>query len=285
MRTLVTFLLISLLQSAGLLNRGLEGSTGDIRIERLVVVSDNLSTPELHQLDRCFHNALLPPAAIQSALRSKLRDLGYFKAVVGEPEISGLRREGDLQTVKVSVKAIEGDRYRLGVVTFTGSSVFTSDLLRQRFNVRLDDLFSPTKIGQGLEGLRAMYAAEGYINFVATPGLAVDETSRRIDLAIQLDEGHQVYLGGLTFEGIEPHAGAMVALRETWGTLQGKRYDPGLLDRWLELNRLNCPGCTRTSNLEIVDRDSDSHVVSFRLALPNAPTLENPVKSLQPSHQ
>lgn len=184
MRTLATFLLIHLFQSAGLLNWGLDESTGNIRIKRLVVVSDTLSTPDVHQLDRCFHNVLLPSADIQSVLRSKLRDLGYFKAVVNEPEISGLRLEGDLQTGNVSVKVNEGARYRIGVVTFTGSSVFTSDLLRQGFDVRTDSFFSPTKIGQGLEELRAMYAVEGYINFVATPALAVDETSRRIDLAI-----------------------------------------------------------------------------------------------------
>lgn len=63
-----------------------------------------------------------------------------------------------------------------------------------------------------------------------------DELRHTVDLVIFMDEGRPYDFGKLYLEGIEPHAGAGKALLNSWKALEGKRYNPLELHRWLLAN-------------------------------------------------
>jgi outer membrane protein assembly factor BamA len=115
-----------------------------------------------------------------------------------------------------------------------------------------------TKIGKGLESLRKLYATEGYVDCVAVPEVLSDESRRTNDLVIDVDEGRPYDFGRLYLEGVEPHPGAREALMNSWKTLEGKRYNPVELQRWLLANHADWKDGSDAMRIVI---DSESLVV------------------------
>ena len=91
--------------------------------------------------------------------------------------------------------------------------------------------------------------AQKATNFVAVPVPAIDESAHTLSLTLDIDQGSVFQLGNLILEGMEVHAGAAKALQNSWTSLKGERFNPRLLDRWLQANQKNCLGCTREMNM------------------------------------
>jgi outer membrane protein insertion porin family len=144
-------------------------------------------------------------------VRQAYQSRGYFKAVVGEPA-THIRNEGGLslltfrpkqgKRIDIRLPIEEGERYRVGGITFTGNKAVTNTkALRGQFQVKDGDYFNTTVIGKGLENLRKAYGQLGYINFVGTPTPRVDEAKRLVYLDIDIDEGKPFYVSRVEFTG------------------------------------------------------------------------------------
>jgi len=260
MRILIRLLVVSFLANAGLGQLSFAESANNIRISKLVIESNSLPDSDRERIIRLFQQKTYLQSEICERIRSSLRDLGYFKAVVDEPRFSFPTQVEGRRIVKVTVKVEPGAQYRLGEIQIQKATVFPSYQLRNLFSLRRGDLFNATKIGEGLENLRKLYATLGYVNLVATP---VSEESRRtIDLVISVDEGKPYDFGQLYLEAVEPHPGAGKALLNSWKTLEGKRYNPLELQRWLLANHTDWKVCSDSMRMII---DSESFVVNVRL--------------------
>jgi outer membrane protein assembly factor BamA len=194
-----------------------------------------------------------------------LRDRGYFKAVVDEPKFSFPKQVEGRRIANVTVRVEPGVQYRLGEIHVEKATVFPSARLRNLFLLRRGELFNATKIGKGLEDLRKLYATEGYVDCVATPEVVSDESRRTNDLVIDVDEGRPYDFGRLYLEGVEPHPGAGEALMNSWKTLEGKRYNPVELHRWLLANHADWRVGTSVSDSTRMVIDPESRVVNVRL--------------------
>jgi len=144
-------------------------------------------------------------------VRQAYRDRGYFKAITSEPSTS-IRDAGGLnpftlrpskgKRVDILMPVEEGDRYRLGGITFTGNKHYTNTkALRAQFSQKDGEWFNATLFGKGLEQLRKAYGEGGYINFVGTPVPRVDEQKKLIYLDIDIDEGKPFYVSRIEFQG------------------------------------------------------------------------------------
>jgi Surface antigen variable number repeat len=272
MRVLVGILLFSTLVNRLL---GQEFSTkpsesdAKIRVHRLSIEANSLPNDDRERITHLLEHCICLQAELQPRIRMAFRDLGYFKALVYEPTVSFVGQTQAPKDVDVTVKVDEGSQYRLGEIRIAKAVLFPVDQLRKLFPIQTGDLFNTTHIGEGLEQMRKLYATEGHVNFVATPQVLIDELRRSIDLVIEVDEGKSFDFGRLFLDGTEPHAGAAKELMESWKTLQGKRYNPLLLNRWLAANTSNWPGGSVDAD-RMVDPiiDSESLVVNIKLQLP-----------------
>jgi outer membrane protein insertion porin family len=144
-------------------------------------------------------------------VRQAYRDRGYFKALTSEPtthvrDAGGINpftlRPSRGKRIDILMPVEEGDRYRLGGITFTGNKNFpNTKALRAQFAQRDGEFFNATMFSKGLEQLRKAYGEGGFINFVGTPTPRIDEAKKLIYLDIDIDEGKPFYVSRIEFTG------------------------------------------------------------------------------------
>jgi outer membrane protein insertion porin family len=195
-------------------------------------------------------------------VRQAYRDRGYFKAITSEPttttrDAGGLNpftlRPSKGKRVDILMPVEEGDRYRLGGITFTGNKHYTNTkALRAQFAQKDGEWFNATLFGKGLEQLRKAYGEGGYINFVGTPVPRIDEAKKLIYLDIDIDEGKPFYVSRIEFSGNTITRDKVI--RRELLLEEGQVYNSRLWE--LSIMRLNQLNYFETLK---VDQDSESH--------------------------
>lgn len=144
-------------------------------------------------------------------VRNAYQMRGYFKALVEEPKTK-VKDTGGLhiplilksggKAVDITIPIEEGERYRLGGITFKGNkAIKDAALLRSLFPMKDGDIFNTDNIRKGLENLRKGYGELGYINFTSVPDTQIDDDKKLIRLEIDLDEGKPFYIRRIEFVG------------------------------------------------------------------------------------
>ncbi len=181
-------------------------------------------------------------------VRQLYRERGYFKALMGDPKTNIRNAVGiNLFTlhpstgkrVDILLPVQEGERYRLGGITFTGNkAVKNTRVLRAQFAEKDGEYFNATLFGKGLEQLRKAYGSLGYINFVAEPTPRIDEAKKLIYLDINIDEGKQFFVSRIEFTGNTITRDKVI--RRELQLEEGQQYNSQLWDlSILRLNQLN----------------------------------------------
>ncbi len=146
-------------------------------------------------------------------VRQEYQNRGYFKVVVNDPKTqirdSGhqgfhipLLQAGAGKAVDVTVPIEEGDRYRLGRITFKNIKAgIDPKRLRLAFPIKDGDIFDRSKVSKGLDNLRSAYGDQGYINFTSIPETTFDEDKKLVFLEIDIDEGKQFSVRRIEFSG------------------------------------------------------------------------------------
>ena len=195
-------------------------------------------------------------------VRQALRDRGYFKASVDQPE-THIRNQGGIsiftlrprkgKVMDITLPIEEGSRYRLGSITFTGNKAVTNTkALRALFKLKDGQIFDATLVGKGLENLRKAYGTLGYINFTAVPTPTVDEAKKLVSLSIDIDEGKPYYISRIEFRGNTITRDRVI--RRELLVEEGQVYNSRLWDlSLLRLNQLNY------FNPLKADQDSETH--------------------------
>jgi len=109
-------------------------------------------------------------------VRAEYQNRGYFKAGVSDPKTEihdtghkgfhiPILQSGPGKAVDITMPIEEGDKYRLGKITFKNNKAISNTAaLRSLFPLKDGDVFSRDKIAKGLEALRKAYGEYGYIN-------------------------------------------------------------------------------------------------------------------------
>ena len=178
-------------------------------------------------------------------VRIEYRNRGYFKATTGEPE-TNVRNEGGInpltlrpnrgKRVDILIPVDEGQRYRLGGITFSGNkAIQNTRALRAQFALKDGDWFNYTLFGKGLQNLQKAYGGQGYINFVPTPVPRFDEAKKLVYFDIECDEGKKFYIARIEFTGNTITRDKVI--RREMLVEEGQPYNAQLVD--LSLLRLN----------------------------------------------
>jgi outer membrane protein insertion porin family len=146
-------------------------------------------------------------------VRAEYQNRGYFKVVVNDPKTQihdtghkgfhiPLLQAGPGKAVDITMPIEEGDKYRLGKITFKNNKAIQNvNALRSLFPIKDGDIFSREKVAKGLENLRKAYGQQGYINFTSVPGTTFDDEKKLAFLEIDVDEGKQFYVRRIEFQG------------------------------------------------------------------------------------
>ncbi len=181
-------------------------------------------------------------------VRAAYRDRGYFKALTSQPT-THIRNAGGLnpftlrpskgKRVDILMPVEEGDRYRLGGITFSGNKAVTNmRVLRAQFIQKDGEWFDATKFQKGLDQLRKSYGELGYINFVGSPTPRIDDAKKLIYLNIDIDEGKPFYVSRIEFTGNTITRDKVI--RRELLLEEGQVYNSRLWDlSILRLNQLN----------------------------------------------
>ena len=181
-------------------------------------------------------------------VRQAYRDRGYFKALTSEP-ITHVRDAGGLnpftlrpskgKRIDILMPVEEGERYKLGGITFKGNKAVTNEkVLRAQFAQKDGEWFNATMFSKGLDQLRKAYGELGYVNFVATPIPRIDDAKKLIYLDINIEEGKPFYVSRIEFTGNTITRDKVI--RRELLLEEGQLYNSRLWDlSILRLNQLN----------------------------------------------
>jgi outer membrane protein insertion porin family len=179
-------------------------------------------------------------------VRMAYQQKGYFKAIVEDPKTKlrdthsiihiPLIQKGRGKVVDITMPIVEGDRYRLGTITFEhNKAVRNEKALRGLFPMKDGDIFNTDNVRKGLENLRKAYGELGYINFTSVPDTRIDEDKKIINLVIDVDEGKPFYVRRIEFQGNTTTRDKVI--RRELAIEEGQVYNTRLWE--LSLLRLN----------------------------------------------
>ena len=158
------------------------------------------------------------------------RNKGYIFAEVGQPEVTYLERssDGKIQGVELRIHVSEGERYRVGDVTFDGNTVLTAEGLELVFKLKRGEFYNEEEVRDGILQAGEVYGRYGYYEYSAYPDLqpreeAADGTeadagatsARRdadpiVDVTMRFQEGTQYFVNRITFVGnLSTHDGVI----------------------------------------------------------------------------
>jgi len=139
------------------------------------------------------------------------QDKGYFKAQTSDAQ-THVRDEGGLnwftlrpstgKRIDIMMPVDEGDRYKLGSITFTGvTPEWNVKGLRSLFTQKDGEWFDANLFRKGLKELQKAYGSRGYIKVVASPIPHFDEAKKAINWTIDIDEDKQFIVSRIEFTG------------------------------------------------------------------------------------
>ena len=139
------------------------------------------------------------------------QDKGYFKAQTSDAQ-THVRDEGGLnwftlrpstgKRIDIMMPVDEGDRYRLGSITFTGvTPQWNVKALRALFTQKDGEWFDANLFRKGLKELQKAYGSQGYIKVVASPVPHFDEAKKTINWVIDIDQDKQFIVSRIEFTG------------------------------------------------------------------------------------
>ncbi len=119
-----------------------------------------------------------------------MQDKGYFKALI-EPLAEQLPDKHGTHQFVVTFNIDAGWQYRIGEIRFKNNRVLSAEELGSMFKSKSGDIFSPAKIGQGLDQIHSAYVERRYPNFTMFPDINIDDSRQVISVVIECDEGKQ----------------------------------------------------------------------------------------------
>ncbi len=211
-------------------------------------------------------------------VREEYQNRGYFTVVVDNPKTDlhdtghagfhvPLLQGGHGKAVDITLPVEEGERYRLGEITFKNNKAITNTkVLRAQFPIKDGDIFDRSKIAKGLENLRKAYGTAGYINFTSIPTPRPDEAKKILNFDIDVDEGKQFTVRRIEFTGNTTTRDKVIrreiALEE--GQVYNQRYWEVSLQR---LNQLGYFEQLKPDDPNVTDRHLDEKEGTVDLTL------------------
>ena len=211
-------------------------------------------------------------------VRGAYQDRGYWRVEVDTTATPVTDIAGSSQ-LDIAVKILnEGPQYRLRDLHCSGMTVFSEAQLLALIPIHAGEVFSRSKVEEGLEAIRRLYDSRGYINFTSVPDTQIDDDARNIALSISVDEGKQFRMGHLEVLGAD--AGS-AQLLQAWVLQPGEIYRQLAVREFFRDLHLVPPG--EPGSPVVTKLDEGNGIVDIVLDLrklePGSPTPQEPTSA------
>jgi outer membrane protein assembly factor BamA len=169
--------------------------------------------------------------ALRERLDSAIRPLydARGRIRVAFPKVV-IEKAAKLDGVNAIVTVDEGPVYRLGKVGFTGGGA--SEAIALTGDLKHGDIANFDDVRAAVERIEKKYRETGYLHVSSKVTRDVHDSDRTVDVTVALDLGAQYRFGKLEIKGLdilsEPE------IRKAWGQMEGRPYQPGYADAFLE---------------------------------------------------
>ncbi len=195
-----------------------------------VIPKELISQSRLKQLVPIYEEGAVDDDLIEegrSQILSFMQQRGYFEATVERERIDAPLDNA----VQINYRVDTGRQHEVRSVRIQGNEHFTTDEITARTKVRGPGMlgrgvFSPDILEQDVRAIGAMYRNAGFEEAKVTSDSP--ETDHAVDIVISIQEGRQLLINRLSFEGnLEvPEA----ELLERSGLREGQVYTPAAVD-------------------------------------------------------
>lgn len=153
------------------------------------------------------------------------RELGHLRADFGAPiaKPDPKCKNG----VDVTIPVTEGLIYSWGQTEWSGASALTSDQLNQVLGAKPGAVANGVKFDKGITEVMRAYGRQGYLNARVVPKPEFDDSAQKVNYKIEVLEGPQYRMGGLSFKGLSERDAK--SLRSAWTLRRGEVFDEGYL--------------------------------------------------------
>jgi len=109
-------------------------------------------------------------------------------------------------TMIIRIMIYEGQQYRVGAVTFVGTTMLPTNRVAQAFKLKPDAVFAPQNLSKDIEAVEDFYGSKGHIDVTAASGnlrvkrIANTKTGT-MDLQYNLEEGQASYVEKIEIKG------------------------------------------------------------------------------------
>ena len=126
---------------------------------------------------------------------------GFVNVQIGEPVVE-INREAGAIVVTVPI-AREGEQYKVGAVTLTGSEVLSDVELRELVRVTSGEIYAREAVRLDILALTEAHADRGYAFADVVPSVSLDQQTRLVNLSFATNPGPKVYIGRIDIVGNE----------------------------------------------------------------------------------
>lgn len=213
---------------------------------------------------------------IGQRVRALFQNRGYFLVEVKSVRLKAGDPLGIPKPVMMEADVVEGPRFRVGEITFSGYRAFSAEKLRQQFPLKPGAVFDRDKVAAGLESLRKLYGTHGYLDMIAIPETQPGSNAiMRLSLTFQ--EGPQYRLNKVEFVGKKE---MISRLQVQWKLAAGSVYDATYVDHYIEANRDFLPEGFGRNDVQIAT-DCPKALVEVRLVVdPGEDASRSPTKDV-----
>jgi len=237
-----------------------------VKVRKLTLTATDLPKADWQPIEASLEGGTYSLGDLVERIQQKLRDDGYYFAEAQNPQLTNVRQEGAVRSADAAVAVEVGNQYKMGDITFKATTQFKKEQLRNQFPIAAGSIFNGSAVAVGLEKLKALYEAQGFADVGAVPSMAVNEAKHVIDISVEVEEGLPYLFGQLTLDGPEPTPGEGRTLQTAWKELEGKRYNPDSLKKWLAANGpKSAKGAPALHPRAEGIADTEAHLMNVRL--------------------
>ncbi|MFH1368274.1 MAG: outer membrane protein assembly factor BamA [Elusimicrobiota bacterium] len=124
---------------------------------------------------------------------------GYLQVSVGEPKIT---YNPERTQMFIAVPLEEGQKYRVGAVSFSGNAVYAEKDLRKALVFKTGQVYNEEKFQDSQASMREMYQDKGYWRCVIDPQLDFQKEAGILNINFNTSENEIVYVGSIYIDGL-----------------------------------------------------------------------------------